>query len=96
MLERKCLACNVWNNDEDYCLNCKEPISPLALDKAKEEKRKIALASMPVSKLDVLLEKAKTSKYLIVRMLYFTFYSVFLLIGGIGAFLAWLTAMANG
>jgi len=95
MIERKCSNCGTWNNDEDYCKSCGTALSPKALDKQKTEQLKKEAAAIPPSKVDVFLEKAKTSKYLVVRIGYYIFYSIFLVLGAFGAFIAWLAAMAN-
>ena len=95
MVERKCLNCNTWNKDEDYCINCGSPISPKAIDKQKaDELAKIEANKVP-SKIEIYQEKARNSKYLIVRAGYYVVYSIFVFLGAIGAFLAWLAAMAN-
>ena len=96
MIERKCPKCKHWNNAEDYCNQCNEPLSPLAIDKFKEDKKRIEEANKIPDKFDLFLESMKTSKYLLIRWAYHLLYSVFVVIGAIGAFLAWLTAMANG
>ena len=97
MIERKCLACGTWNKDEDLCINCSNPISPSAIITAKEKKRKEEDdAKIPPSKLDIYLEKAKNSRFLIIRLGYYIMYSIVMFIGAIGVFLAWMAALANG
>ncbi len=96
MIERKCLQCQTWNEAEDYCKNCGEALSPKALDKKREERLAAEEAAREPTKLEIYQERAKNSKYLLVRIAYHIVYSIFLFIGAIGAFLAWLTAMANG
>ncbi|MEO9533096.1 MAG: hypothetical protein ABJG68_09175 [Crocinitomicaceae bacterium] len=95
MIERKCLKCGVWNKDEDYCNSCQEPLSPRALDKVKEEKKAEEERNRVPSKSEVLMLKAKNSKYLLVRWMYYVLYSIFMVIGAIGAMMAWMAALAN-
>ena len=96
MIERKCLKCNTWNEAEDYCNKCGEALSPKALDLEREKRLAAEEAAREPTKLEIYQERAKNSKYLLVRIGYYIVYSIFMVIGGIGAFLAWLTAMANG
>jgi hypothetical protein len=95
MIERKCPNCSHWNKEEDLCTKCSEPISPDAIIDSKQEKKRIEEAAKEPDKFDLFLEKMKSSKYILVRWSYHLLYSVFTVIGAIGAFLAWLTAMAN-
>jgi len=96
MVERKCTSCGTWNKGEDYCSNCNGALSPKALDKVYVAKKRQEEAERPKSKTDIFIEKAKNSESFMVKTLYYFFYSVFLIFGAIGGFLAWLVAMANG
>lgn len=95
MIERKCLKCNTWNKDEDFCVNCGEPLSPKEIEKAEAiaRKEKAAKEYKP-DKLDIIQEKAKNSKYLLVRVAYKIGYSIGLVVMAIGSFFAWLVAWA--
>ena len=96
MIERKCLSCKVWNKDEDYCTNCGEPLSPKALDKLRDERLAEEEANRPPTLLEKYKAKAQNSRYLIVKISFYMVYGTLLFIGGLGAFMAWLTALANG
>ncbi|MEX1003253.1 MAG: hypothetical protein WDZ35_14130 [Crocinitomicaceae bacterium] len=95
MIERKCLSCGVWNKGEDYCTNCGAALSPKALDKERTEQRLKEEAAIPLSKSEIWMKKAKNSKWLLVRWGYHLMYSITVIAGLIGAFLAWLVAMSN-
>lgn len=96
MIERKCPKCKAWNKDEDYCESCGEALSPRALDIRREEKIAAEEAARVPDKFEVLQEKAKHSKYFLVRVGYYIVYSIFMVIGALGAFVAWMTALVNG
>jgi len=96
MIERKCPNCSEWNKEEDHCVKCGEALSPDAVMAKREQKRIDEEAAKPPSKVDLFLERAKNSKYMMVRWGYYLMYSVFMVIGAFGAFMAWLVAMANG
>ncbi|MCB9224041.1 MAG: hypothetical protein H6582_07705 [Crocinitomicaceae bacterium] len=95
MIERKCTKCGTWNKDEDHCTSCGAALSPKAIDQEKEIKRKEEEANKQPSKFDLFLEKSKNSKFWIVRVGYYIMYSVTLIVGAFGAFVAWMVAMAN-
>jgi methionyl-tRNA synthetase len=96
MVERKCSNCGTWNTTEDYCKNCGAAVSPAAVNKEKIRKREEEEANKEPSNFDLFLERMKTSKYLLVRMAYKVMYGITMVAGAIGAFFAWMVAMANG
>lgn len=95
MIERKCLNCQTWNTDEDYCKSCHAPISPKALDIVEDDKRRKALANQKPSRLDIWLKKAKNHRFWLVRMGYQTLYGLGMIAGLFGALMAWMAALAN-
>ncbi|MCH2233862.1 MAG: hypothetical protein MK078_06370 [Crocinitomicaceae bacterium] len=97
MVERKCLSCGTWNNDERFCKNCGAPLHPeevQAADFKQREKEERELEEAGKDKLDRLLEKAKSSKYWVVRAGYRVMYSVSMVLVALGGFFAWLVAWA--
>jgi len=96
MIERKCLKCSTWNGEEDFCVNCGEPLSPKEIQKKEDALKKIELENKPKDKLDILMERAKNSKYLVVRWMFYSAYSVGVMVAAIGSFLAYLVAWTAG
>lgn len=96
MIERKCLKCITWNHDEKFCKSCGAPLAPEEIikveDAIREEKEKLK----PKSKLDLLLERGKNSKYLPVRIAYYFFYSVGFIVFAIASFFVYLVAWSPG
>jgi len=90
MIERKCLKCGTWNEEEKFCKSCGAAIAPDAIIKEEEEAKQIEKASKPKDKLDILFERAKGSKYLFVRVMFYSAYSVGIVVSAIGSFLAYL------
>ncbi len=70
-------------------------IAPEEIDRLETERKQIAAENAPKDKWTLFLEKCKHHKYLIVRIGYKIFHSISLVFGAIGAFLAWMVAMAN-
>ena len=96
MIERKCLKCGTWNKGEDFCRNCNSPLSPKEIEKEKQKlhQERIAREYRP-DRLEILREKARTSKYLIVRIGYYIAQSVLFVLMLLGSFFAWLIAWAS-
>ncbi len=91
----KCIKCNVFTTDADYCSNCGELIS----FKKKEEKRaeviKQELVAEEKFKLDNpnWIVRLKTHPFLLYRALGYLLYSVVFIVSAIGSLLAWFIAM---
>jgi hypothetical protein len=96
MIERKCLKCQTWNQDERFCKNCGAALAPEEIIKEEDEKRALIESQKAPDKLDVLLNKAKNSKYMIVRIIYYIFYSVAMVVFAIASFTAYLVAWSPG
>ena len=96
MIERKCLNRGTWNNDEKYCTNCGSPIDPKEIKRLDDEKKRIEEENKPKDKFDLFVEKMKNHQSIFVRILYKIGYSIGMVFTAIGAFLAWMVAMANG
>ncbi|MDG1913792.1 MAG: hypothetical protein P8I55_04280 [Crocinitomix sp.] len=96
MIERKCLSCSTWNKDEDHCTNCGNPISPTLIAKIETQRKQKEEANKPPGKLKVLADHMKNHKYFVMRAIYRIGYSIGMLFAALGAFFAWMVAMANG
>lgn len=90
MITRKCRKCGSWNGENNYCSTCNYPVSPQALEAKKKEG---ALPEGPDLR-EIILEKARHSKYMLTRFFFYTIYGLFMIIIAIGAFFAYLTAFA--
>lgn len=89
MIERKCKECNTWNGENDYCFNCNSALSPKARNKKELEEAGPPEKDLP----EQILEKASESRFLIVKLFFYSIYGFMMVFISIGAFLAWLTAM---
>ncbi len=95
-IERKCNHCGNWNQKSDYCSFCNTPISIEVLEKIEYKKKQKIEAEKPSDKLDIWIEKLKNHPFIPLRILFYSFYSIWLILMGIGSFLAWLIAWAAG
>jgi ferredoxin len=96
MIERKCLSCGTWNKDEDHCTNCGNPISPTEIVKVETKRKREEEANKPPDKFQVFADRMKNHKYFLMRVIYRIGYSIGVVFAALGAFFAWMVAMANG
>lgn len=95
-VERKCSNCGTWNKDEDRCTFCNTPISPVLIEKIREEKREEIRRSAPPSKLDLFIEAWKNHRFLAFRVAFWILYSIGFIFFSIAGFFAWMAASPNG
>ncbi|MCG8576035.1 MAG: hypothetical protein MI810_14190 [Flavobacteriales bacterium] len=96
MIERKCLKCQTWNKDEKHCTNCGNLMRYEDVMQEKEKAKIKAEEEREKDKFELLLERMRNHRFLAVRIGYKILYSISILLGAFGAFMAWLVAMANG
>ena len=95
-VERKCLKCNTWNKENDYCTKCGNAISPVVIEEIREKKREEIRKNTPPSKTDVFIDKWKNSQFFLLRWLYHILYTIAFIFFAIASFFAWLAASPNG
>jgi len=96
MIERKCLNCGTWNTIEDCCKTCGKPISQREIERVDAREKRIIELQKPKDAFQLFAEKLKNHRYFLVRVIYRIGYSITLVFGVIGAFFAWMIALANG
>lgn len=96
MIERKCLKCNTWNGEEQFCTNCGAAVAPEQILKEEDQKKIEEELAKPKDWLDILIERARGSKYLLVRVGFYMLYSVAFIVAAIGSFFAYLIAWSVG
>ncbi|MFK8044506.1 MAG: hypothetical protein AB8B72_03355 [Crocinitomicaceae bacterium] len=95
-IQRKCGNCNTWNGNVDYCLNCNHPISIKIQEKIEKAKKAEIAAQQPKDKLDIIAERYKNHRFILVRVLYHVFNSIFMVFMGIGSAIAYFIAWTAG
>ena len=95
-VERKCLQCQTWNKDNDYCIKCGHPISPVSIEEKREEERERFKKPIVPSKFTLFLERWKNSRFLPLKWLYYVLYSIAFIFFSIASFFAYLTVAGNG
>lgn len=96
MIERKCLKCGTWNGEEKFCKSCGAALAPEEIIKEEEAAKKVEAELIPKDRLDILIERARGSKYMLVRWMFYSIYTVTLIVTAIGSFFAYLVVWAVG
>lgn len=94
-VERKCLNCNTWNEDNDYCTSCGKPVSPVVIEDIREKAREERRYKEP-TKFDIFLQNWKNSNNIFLKILYKVLYTIGFIFLSIASFFAWLAASPNG
>ncbi len=95
---KKCPKCNFMNVNNDVCEKCGEILSY----KKKQELREQKMLQEQIIKLKQekeqpsFIERMKTNRFFLVRVIGYILYSAVVVISVIGAGIAWLTAMVLG
>lgn len=95
-VERKCLVCQTWNNDNDYCTNCGNLLSPVLIEEKRERERELRRNLVPPTKLDIFIDNWKNSRFLVLRVIYQILYGIAFIFFAIASFFAYLAASPNG
>ena len=95
----KCLACNTFTENSDFCKNCGELISNKRKIEIKEETFKQEQIDKAIYNLENpnLAERLKKHPFFLYKIVGWILYSAIVVVSAIGAFLAWfLTMVAAG
>ena len=95
-MERKCTSCGTWNQNNDFCSQCAQAISPRELQKAEATQLKIAKQNAPKSKLDEFVRKIKHSKNPLVRLSFKVLSFIWFVYMAILSFFLWFIAIGPG
>jgi len=95
-LERKCPNCATWSTNQDFCPSCEQAISSSAISVVEEQKRIDTIANRPPTKLDIIVDRMKYSKYWLVRVGFYIGFSVWTMFMLILSFFMWLIALTPG
>jgi methionyl-tRNA synthetase len=87
MLQIKCRTCNSWNDGGDYCKNCGAVISMEEEERLSLKQKKEQLEKEPKDKFTLFVEKYKHHHNIVIRNVFYIFYSVYMIFTAIGAFL---------
>ncbi|MGV6861752.1 MAG: hypothetical protein ACWA41_08255 [Putridiphycobacter sp.] len=95
MLQIKCRKCKTWNDGGDYCVNCGAVISMKEEERLSIKKKKEEALNQPKDKFTLFIEKYKNHPNILIKGIFYIFYSVYMVFAAIGAFLAWITVMSQ-
>ena len=96
IIQRKCTHCGEWNTNLQYCQACNNPIDLKIIEKIETAEKKAIEAAKPKDKLEIWDEKLKKHPFIPLRILYYLFYSVWMVFMGIGSVIAYFIAWTAG
>ena len=93
----KCLKCDVFTSDADYCKSCGALISHQKKKELKEEEVKQEMVAEEKWKLDNpnFVTRLKKHPNVVYRVFGYLMYSVIFVVSAIGSLLAWFIAMVG-
>ncbi len=71
-----CPKCHTWNNDRDYCEKCNHLLNHEIARKIEVEIQEEKEANRELDAVDIFIHKVKNSRFLLVRGVYYLFYSI--------------------
>ena len=86
----------MWNTNVTHCSNCGAILDPHLQLKRENELREEAVRNRTKDKVDLFLEHFKTSRWWLVKGLYYVLYSVWFLLFTIVSFFIYMVAAGPG
>jgi hypothetical protein len=93
---RICAKCHTWNENQDHCTNCGHLLNPDLIRKIELEKKEKLEAGRELDKVDLFLHKVKNSRFILVRVAYYLFYSIWFIFTAIVSFFIAIIAAGPG
>ncbi len=96
-VQRKCPSCGTWNiANETHCSNCNELIDPMMKLEQEAESRERKRLEVPRGRLDLFIERFKSSKNPFVKLIYLVASALWFVYWVILSFILWLIAAGPG
>jgi len=93
---QKCPKCNTWNENCDYCSQCNHVLNYELIRKAEIQKQEREEANKKKDAIDIFLHRMKHSRYILVKGIFYFFYSVWFVFAAIVSFFVALIAAGPG
>lgn len=93
---KKCPKCSQWSEDQETCPHCGELLDYWKIrerDVAQKEKEE---AEKPPSDFDKFIESLRHSRFILVRIIFYFFYSIWVGMIAIVSFFMYMVASAPG
>ena len=96
-IERKCSECGHWNvGHHEHCESCGALIDPQKKLVVESEKRELARANGPKSRLDKVVNHFKTTKNPFLKLIYLVLSALWFVYWVILSFILWAIAASPG
>ncbi|MFM7022319.1 MAG: hypothetical protein ACKOXB_05025 [Flavobacteriales bacterium] len=73
---KRCPQCNTWNINSDYCEHCGHLLNHEKARKIEVENKEKAYENREKDKIDIFIDKMRYSSFLLVRVVFYIFYSI--------------------
>lgn len=93
---KKCPKCETWNEDKEHCTNCGELLDYWKIREQEVAAKDKEFAERPIPKTDQFFIDMKSSRFLLVRMVYYILYSVWAIVMAIVTFFMMMIAYGPG
>ncbi|MCX6181362.1 MAG: hypothetical protein NT150_05510 [Bacteroidetes bacterium] len=75
-ISKRCPKCHTWNNDRDYCEQCNQLLNHETARKIEVEQQEQQHLNREKDSVDIFLHNMRHSRYIIIRAVFYLFYSV--------------------
>lgn len=93
---KKCPKCNAWSENSDHCTNCGELLDYWKIREKEVAQKEKEQAEKPLSDFDNFILSIKNSKFILIRIIYYIFYSVWVAMVAIVSFFMYMVASSPG
>jgi Na+/melibiose symporter-like transporter len=93
---QKCPSCHTWNENRDYCSNCNHLLNYEIARKLEIEKKEVQEANREKDAIDNLIHRMKNSRFILVKGIFYFFYSIWFIFAAIVSFFVAIIAAGPG
>jgi hypothetical protein len=93
---KKCPKCDIWNEDLSHCSNCNELLDYWKIRELEVTKKEKTFKDRPLSDSELFFKNMKYSRFLMVKAVYYIFYSIWAAVMAIVSFFLMMIAYGPG
>ncbi|MFZ9847213.1 MAG: hypothetical protein ACO3EE_03545 [Flavobacteriales bacterium] len=93
---QKCLHCHTWNENRDYCSKCNHALNYEIARKIEIAKKEEQEANREKDALDKFIYRMKNSRFILVKGIFYFFYSIWFIFAAIVSFFVAIIAAGPG
>lgn len=93
---QKCPHCHTWNENRDYCSQCNYLLNYEISRKLEILKKEEQEANREKDAIDIFIHRMRNSRFILVKTLFYFFYSIWFIFAAIVSFFVALIAAGPG